>query len=243
MKKAKLVPFLAGVLGFGFFLSDLFLFKWTYWGEGFQKLCQTDPDCPRLLDARGEWKVPKKTHYQLLTSIRPLLEEAAQLYKVPLDVMASVLIAEDIMNSGFTDEIQDWLLENSPDLFAKILLHDFTFGPGQINLETAIEVEYFSAKVEGRALRTEKDIRQKILQLRPSIFYIASILRSYHDRYLLIGIDLNEHKNIWSSLYNLGEIDERVIRIRQLIREKGRYVPQENYFGFFYRRYFENKWP
>jgi len=106
---------------------------------------------------------------------------------------------------------------------------EMSIGPGQIYASAAMKVESMAAEIEGRPIRTKKQVVVLLKTPAGAIRYAAAILRHAQDVYFEYGIDISKRPEILATLYNLGKYHERA---KAASLRPGKEV-HPNYFGFF----------
>lgn len=116
-----------------------------------------------------------------------------------------------------------------------------TFGIGQLNPLTALEMSDLVHKVSGLPKLSVEDpnaVYKTIMDPDLTLPYVAATIRKSIDAYRNIaGFDISRNPGITATLYNLGNPEERAEalvrenRQRQLNGEPQR-LPQENYYGW-----------
>jgi hypothetical protein len=131
------------------------------------------------------------------------------------------------------------------DRFSAVFFQPFyagqTFGIGQLNPLTALEMSDYVHQVSGFPRLDSSDPRgvyKTIMDPDLTVPYIAATLRKSIDAYKSIaGFDISQNPGLTATLYNLGNPEEHA---RQLAAEnKGRKaqglkprLPEENYYGW-----------
>jgi len=131
------------------------------------------------------------------------------------------------------------------DRFSAVFFQPFyagqTFGIGQLNPLTALEMSDYVHQVSGFPRLDAGDPRgvyKTIMDPDLTLPYVAATLRKSIDAYKSIaGFDISQNPGVTATLYNLGNPEERA---RQLAAEnKGRKaqgleprLPEENYYGW-----------
>jgi hypothetical protein len=114
-----------------------------------------------------------------------------------------------------------------------------TFGLGQINPLTALELSDLVAKVSGYPKLDETDaagVYQAIMDPDKSLAYMAgSIKMSIDDYKRIAGMDISKNPGVVATLYNVGNPAARAAALAA--RNKGRaageqVLPEENYYGW-----------
>lgn len=114
-----------------------------------------------------------------------------------------------------------------------------TFGLGQINPLTALELSDLVSKVSGYPKLDEADangVYEAIMDPDKSLAYMAASIRMSIDDYKRIaGMDISKNAGITATLYNVGNPAERATALAA--KNKGRaagelILPEENYYGW-----------
>ena len=111
-----------------------------------------------------------------------------------------------------------------------------TFGLGQINPLTALMLTDMVSRVSGYDRLDENDaagVYKAIMDPDQSLAYMAASIRHSIDAYKSIaGMDISDNPGITSTLYNVGNPDQRAAALAA--RNKGGAVqwPEENYYGW-----------
>ena len=111
-----------------------------------------------------------------------------------------------------------------------------TFGLGQINPLTALMLTDMVSRVSGYDRLDENDaagVYKAIMDPDQSLAYMAASIRHSIDAYKSIaGMDISDNPGITSTLYNVGNPDQRAAALAA--KNKGGEVqwPEENYYGW-----------
>ncbi|WP_246748795.1 DUF1402 family protein [Rhizobium setariae] len=116
-----------------------------------------------------------------------------------------------------------------------------TFGLGQINPLTALELSDLVNKVSGYPKISEKDanaVYEAIMDPDKSLAYMAAAIKMSIDDYERIaGMDISNNPGLTSTLYNVGNPSQRAYALAA--RNKARaangeppLLPEENYYGW-----------
>jgi|GEM_PF-6015347 len=186
------------------------------------------------LKESGKIVEPKKPLLELLQKLRPDIDEAAQLYGVDSRAIAGAVLAENTMNVGVDDDVQNWLTKlNLNDKAELITGGGYSIGLGQIYTSTAIKVEPMMAKLENRPERSYREVEQALLDPRECLKYIAAELKKAQDAYQAEGFDISDKPEILTTIYNLGlSRNESGTNRAQESKAAGN-EPRPNYFGYF----------
>ena len=111
-----------------------------------------------------------------------------------------------------------------------------TFGLGQINPLTALMLTDMVSRVSGYTRLDENDaagVYQAIMDPDQSLAYMAASIRHSIDAYKSIaGIDISDNPGITSTLYNVGNPDQRAAAFAARRKNGGPEWPEENYYGW-----------
>ena len=135
--------------------------------------------------------------------------------------LAGVFVAEHSMNVRLDDEIQDLFSSVTIPGFAPL---DFSSGPGQIKLSTAIYTEEKLAMWDERDRRSTSEVRLLLQTPDGSIEYAAAILLDAQKVFQEYGVDISQQPEILATVYNVG-VDK--------LRLPSHSAPQPNYFGYY----------
>ncbi len=216
----------------------------------FEALCQRDSECYHLKSYRpgsselseletgnlspnircSSFKEPSTVLVDHLKRFSDVFESAAHLYEVDEGALLGCILAENTLNYGVDDRIQDWLSNQATDTPADLLTARFSIGLGQIFPSRAAEVEAMAHWIESRPIRSQSEIQTALQSEVGSIFYAAAILRDAWITYARYGIDIRQRPEILCTLYNIGKVDQHAAATRRSNR-----LPSENFMGFFVR--------
>lgn len=111
-----------------------------------------------------------------------------------------------------------------------------TFGLGQINPLTALMLTDMVSRVSGFEKLDENDagaVYKAIMDPDQSLAYMAASIRHSIDAYKSIaGMDISENPGITSTLYNVGNPDQRAAALAAKNRGGADQWPEENYYGW-----------
>jgi hypothetical protein len=114
-----------------------------------------------------------------------------------------------------------------------------TFGLGQINPLTALELSDLVSKVSGYPRLDESDangVYAAIMDPDKSLAYMAASIKMSIDDYKRIaGVDISKNPGVTATLYNVGNPAARAAQLAA--KNKGRssgemLLPEENYYGW-----------
>lgn len=116
-----------------------------------------------------------------------------------------------------------------------------TFGIGQLNPLTALQMSDLVARRSGLPRLDHRDARQvyrTIMDPDLTLPYVAATIRKSIDAYREIaGFDISNNPGLTATLYNVGDPEARAARLaseNQARREAGEAekLPEENYYGW-----------
>lgn len=112
-----------------------------------------------------------------------------------------------------------------------------TFGLGQVNPLTALELSDLVSRTSGIAKLDEKDaggVYKAIMDPDLSLAFVAASIRKSIDDYRSIaGMDISGNPGITATLYNLGNSRKRAAALAAKNRGSSQPVwPEENYYGW-----------
>ena len=113
-----------------------------------------------------------------------------------------------------------------------------TFGIGQLNPLTALQMSDMVRKVSGLPELDAKDARkvyETIMDPDLTLPYIAAVIKTSIDAYRThAGFDISANPGLTATLYNLGDPIGRAKALRARNgKPGGPDLPQENYYGWF----------
>lgn len=131
------------------------------------------------------------------------------------------------------------------DRFSAVFFQPFfagqTFGLGQLNPLTALQMTDMVARVSGQPRLSHlnpQEVYRTIMDPDQTLPYIAATLAKAIDAYRTIaGFDISANPGITATLYNLGNPEARARALRRENAERGRRgqpprLPVENYYGW-----------
>lgn len=148
--------------------------------------------------------------------------------KYGIDPVTLVLapIAENTMNVQVDDKLADEMDDRGlMDEQGQILGKAFSLGPGQIYVFRARSVEDLAARIEGRPVRKDGEIKKQLHSPIGALKYAAALIRDAQDAYARVGKDISRRPEILTTLYNIGKIEKRISKNRDQ-------EPLPNYFGY-----------
>jgi hypothetical protein len=151
---------------------------------------------------------------------------------------------ERVWNSEFRGKSVDG--KGFPDdRFGAVFFQPFyagqTFGIGQINPLTALQLSDIAAAKGGVAKLSARDgagVYKAIMDPDLSLVYVAAAIRKSIDAYRSIaGFDISNNPGITATLYNTGNPDARASALRAENRKRAAAgeaprLPEENYYGW-----------
>jgi hypothetical protein len=147
---------------------------------------------------------------------------------------------EDIWQNAFRGKTVSgvaWPNDRFGRVFFQPLYAGQTFGLGQLNPLTALQVNDMVVKVSGyRPLNAAKapEVYKAIMEPDSSLQYMAAVIRTSIDAYAEIaGMDISGNPGITATLYNLGDVRARAAQLAK--RNAGKAepaLPEENYYGW-----------
>lgn len=199
------------------------------WEAEFKKLREYDSKfASRLRNSDGSWVKPKKEIALLLETLKDQIDQAATKMKVDRRAIVGAILAENTMNVGISDGAQEWLVKVGLASKGKVLGKSFTFGLGQLDFKAAREAENYAAKIQGRKPLSDNDLEAQLLDPGGSVLQVAQVIRKVQDDYKKYGFDISGKPEILTTLYNLGQSEQRAKEAKEQNRS-----PRPNYFGFF----------
>jgi hypothetical protein len=112
-----------------------------------------------------------------------------------------------------------------------------TFGLGQVNPLTALELSDLVSRVSGIPKLDEKDagsVYKAIMDPDLSLAFVAASIRKSIDDYRSIaGMDISNNPGVTATLYNVGNSRQRAAALAARNRSSAQPVwPEENYYGW-----------
>ena len=131
------------------------------------------------------------------------------------------------------------------DRFSAVFLQPFfagqTFGIGQLNPLTALELTDMVHRISGHEKIDHRDpqqVYQAIMDPDISLDYVAAMVKRSIDAYSqTAGFDISKNPGLTATLYNLGNPETRAAKLaaeNRLRRQQGLEprLPEENYYGW-----------
>lgn len=131
------------------------------------------------------------------------------------------------------------------DRFSSVFFQPFyagqTFGLGQLNPLTALQMTGMVAEISGQPILSHRDpqmVYRTIMDPDLTLPYIAATLRKAIDAYRdVAGFDISGNPGITATLYNLGNPEQRARSLAAENRQRRNSgspprLPQENYYGW-----------
>ena len=195
----------------------------------YEELCKYDRWCSKLKDREGNFKFPHHLILKMFWLQKERLSLIAKKYGIhPLIPMAAIVV-EHSLNVGIEDQIQDTLMSLGIDRNGSILgLRAVSYGYGQLYYEAAMNAEKIVARVENRPPQNNEYVKRRITSIEGAYEYATALMLHYTEVYASAGIDISHRPGILTTLYNLGDVDNRVLKTV----DEGR-RPKVNYFGWF----------
>lgn len=151
---------------------------------------------------------------------------------------------EDVWNSAFRGKTVDGKAFPN-NRFSAVFFQPFyagqTFGIGQLNPLTALEMSDIVAKVSGLPRLDHRDARrvyETIMDPDLTLPYVAASLKASIDAYRSIaGFDISGNPGITATLYNVGNPEARARALaaenkRRAAAGQAAKLPEENYYGW-----------
>ena len=151
---------------------------------------------------------------------------------------------ENVWNSTFRGKTVDGKAFPN-NRFSAVFFQPFyagqTFGIGQLNPLTALEMSDIVAKVSGLPRLDHRDARrvyETIMDPDLTLPYVAASLKASIDAYRSIaGFDISGNPGITATLYNVGNPEERARALaaenkRRTAAGQAAKLPEENYYGW-----------
>lgn len=208
-------------------------------------LCSWDPSCcggtyggglcSKLKESDGTIKEPSPNLIAAMKILAPSIVKWSKIFKVdPRAVMGAVL-AENTMNVGVDDRVQDWLAKSGFIKGGKILGVSTSVGWGQLNSGPAADAEDYAfskgIRFPGQSKKnkaTADEIQTALLIPESAMYYVAALTAYNQEIYLKGGYDVSNSPEILATLYNIGQPQHYV----KVVKEEKR-NPRPNYFGMF----------
>lgn len=141
---------------------------------------------------------------------------------------------EDIWDKQFRGKTVDGVAWPN-DRFGRTFFQPFyagqTFGLGQLNPLTALQVNDLVVRVSHRASLNAgraPEVYKAIMDPDSTLDYMAAVIRISIDAYASIaGVDISGNPGLTATLYNLGDVRARA----RALKQRGG-LPEENYYGW-----------
>jgi hypothetical protein len=151
---------------------------------------------------------------------------------------------ERVWNASFRGKVVDG--KSYPDdRFSATFFQPFyagqTFGLGQLNPLTALEMSDLVSRISGLPALDAHDpqrVYQTIMDPDLTLPYVAATLKKSIDAYRTIaGFDISQNPGITATLYNVGDPEARAHALRAENEKRAREgleakLPEENYYGW-----------
>lgn len=210
----------------------------------YKELCERDSYCTSLRESDGTWRRPSPEILAFMKEPKvhdEIMATAKRMNVDPVAIAASIL-TENSLNVNKKNSYMDYLTFGKKNDLENYLAQkgvtslpgkgQFSFGFGQIHLDTAEAAEAHAAELEHRQPKTADQLREEILDPLGSIRVAGEIIRKAQDDYKAKGFDISKNPELLATLYNLGRSE----KLAEKAKEENR-LPQVNYFGFFVQKY------
>ena len=126
------------------------------------------------------------------------------------------------------------------DRFSKIFFQPYyagqTFGLGQLNPLTALQVTDLVARTNGSKRLSASDapeVYAAIMRPDTTLDYMAAVIKYSIEAYKVhAGLNIANNPGITATLYNLGDVIDRAKALRQKRIADPNLMPEENYYGW-----------
>lgn len=126
------------------------------------------------------------------------------------------------------------------DRFSKIFFQPYyagqTFGLGQLNPLTALQVTDLVARTNGSRKLSASDapeVYAAIMRPDTTLDYMAAVIKYAIEAYKVhAGLNIANNPGITATLYNLGDVIDRAKALRQKRIAEPNLMPEENYYGW-----------
>jgi hypothetical protein len=205
------------------------------WEKEHKNLCSYDSEfCGKLKNSDGTFVRPKKEIVALLKELAPYIEKSAKKLGVDPRAIAGSIMAENSLNVGISDGVQNLLVKIGVANKGEVLGKKFSYGLGQLNFAAAREAEDHVAKIENRPPRNDAELSEAITIPEKSIYLVGAVIRKVQDDYKNQGIDISKRPEILTTLYNLGNSEIKAVETK-----KSGNLPRPNFFGYFVDKYID----
>lgn len=147
----------------------------------------------------------------------------------------------DTMFRGRTVDGQDWPNDRFSAVFFQPFYAGQTFGLGQLNPLTALEMSDMVHEISGYPRldhRNPQAVYRTIMDPDMTLAYVAAVIAKSIEAYRTIaGFDISGNPGVTATLYNLGNPEERAQMLKaengkRLAEGKAPRLPEENYYGW-----------
>lgn len=151
---------------------------------------------------------------------------------------------ESVWNTVFrgrTVDGQDWPNDRFSAVFFQPFYAGQTFGLGQLNPLTALEMSDMVHEISGYPRldhRNPQAVYRTIMDPDMTLAYVAAVIAKSIEAYRTIaGFDISGNPGVTATLYNLGNPEERAQMLKaengkRLAEGKAPRLPEENYYGW-----------
>jgi hypothetical protein len=205
------------------------------WEKEYKDLCSYDNKfCAKLKNSDGTFVRPKKEIVALLKELAPYIEKSAKQLGVDPRAIAGSIMAENSLNVGISDGVQNLLVKIGVANKGEVLGKKFSYGLGQLNFAAAREAEDHVAKIENRPPRNDTELSEAITIPEKSIYLVGAVIRKVQDDYKKEGIDISKRPEVLTTLYNLGKSEMKAAETK-----RSGNLPKPNFFGYFVDKYMD----
>lgn len=150
---------------------------------------------------------------------------------------------EQVWNAKFAGKTVDGTKFPS-DRFGAVFFQPFyagqTFGLGQLNPLTALQMSDFVHRVSGLPkldAANPSKVYETIMDPDQTLPYVAATLKKSIDAYRRIGFDISSNPGVTATLYNIGSPEARASALKaenaqRRARGEAERLPEENYYGW-----------
>jgi hypothetical protein len=203
------------------------------WEKEFQNVCSYDPNfCQKLKNTDGTFTRPKKEIVGILKELAPTIKAAATKLGVDPQAIAGAIMAENSLNVGISDKVQNLLVSIGVANKGEVLGKKFSYGLGQLNFAPAREAENYVASLEGRKPLSDQELTDAILIPEKAVYLVGAVIKKAQDDYKKQGMDISNQPDILTTLYNLGGSERKALESKAAGR-----LPRPNFFGYFVKKY------
>ena len=165
------------------------------------------------------------------------IDKAANMFNVPPDAIASVIVAENSMNVNIFDEVQ----EINSGIKTSIKKSNGSIGLGQMNEISRNVAEEYLAKAEKREVRSRSVVLDDYRSSKRAVYFIAAYLQYIIETYSkLAETDISKDTPILATLYNLGTITTKAREHKRRKDANPEVKPRINYFGWYVDYYLKD---